>query len=340
MESFLKRETAEGVPNQSPPPYTTPGIPSESDDLLPRLAALVEQDRDTGAHSQREVDRLRNFLIYSLSIDYQRNTNAALCSEDRQHYLEMSKLLNDLRDAHDRTHLTAQERASLAPYFWLYLHEPCYALGIPVESAAIAILRFFRFQTSQGRYKGSVYGVLHNSGLNVLAAKLLVDRTVLIPTIVQPAALQSALIKGLQGYAQMYFLSLRGIEGSTASSNRIGGWNDFQSVSYTLTERGEAYQARRCETLDTARQCAFLSPAHWASKLKTIAQSFTQRQDVFPKGKAFSDINGTWKGPEPPPAGTPATSHLWQNPWAWATRMSTHLPDFFEHRAQKDRCDA
>ncbi|KAK5124776.1 hypothetical protein LTR85_001489 [Meristemomyces frigidus] len=251
------------LPAQSPPPYTAHADAFQPRQLLSDVQDIVRQERNPGDHEGGEAQRLRNFLRYTLSVDYyRRNTTASLSHTDWEHYAALNSNLNDLQDAHDRTHLSATERKDLAPYFWQFLHRPCSDLAIPVECAIAAVLRFFKFQDRGGHYKGSVYGILHTSGAKVLAQKL---------------------------------------------SNAI----------------------------IAASKCSSLSPKRWAQKVRVCVSDIKRRKDVFPNDKEFSDMNGTWGGPERVPDGTEPDSHLWQRPYGWLLRRSVHLADFFEHRPSK-----
>lgn len=305
-----------------------------------RLHTVVSKERTTSDTSRPEVERLRNFILYVLSIDYHRNTRVSLSCTDREHYAAMNNYLNDLEEAHDRTHLTSTERAALAPYFWQYLHEPCKALAIPVECATVAILRFFHYQDKGARYKGSVYGILHTAGPEVLAQKLWLDRNIVMPRIISCGHERMDMIRGLNGVARMYFQSIDGTEGSAMTGSHTGGWNETQTMSYTLNERGRSYEKCRNDVVATTAECISLSPKHWATRIKACITDITQRRDVFPKRKEFSDAQGTWRGPEPVPEGTAAECHLWQRPYKWLLRPSVHLPDFFEHRPSKGSCEA
>lgn len=309
---------------------------------MSKLQGVVSDETMVGTDAEDETERLRNFLIYTLALDYKRNKSAVLSSEDREHFTALSNLLNSLRTAHRNTHLHSTERQALAPYFWLYLHEPCKALAVPVECAAQAVLRFTKFQDYLGRYKGSTYGVLHSQGPDTLAYKLGMDRSVLIPRLVADPAVRRDMILGNISIGSMYFKELWAMEGSTMVSTRTqsNGWGEIQSIRYTLNERGEAYNSNRDQAKKTAEQGATLSPAHWASKIKTVTSELLKRLEHFPDGKDVADTSGTWKDAwQPEPPGTHQDSHLWQRPYGWLQKRSTHLTDFFEHRAFGGCCD-
>lgn len=324
---------------QSPPPYTANDDSSHPNDLLNRLRSAVRRERTASDAAILEAERLRNFLLFTLSLDYHRNTKISLSCSDREHYAALHSRLNDLYNAHDHTDLTSSERETLAPYFWMYLHEPCKVLAIPVECAVGVIVRFHKFQHFGGRYKGSVYGVLHTQGIQALAEKLYMDLTMIIPRVTGSKDLRKVMGSGLQAIARLFFESISGIESSTSAAETNGGWDAVQTFSYELTARGKSYEARRNDTLAVARQNT-LSLKHWAYKMKVCTSKILQRREVFPKGKAFSDASGTWKGSEPRPEGTAPDSHLWRRPYGWVPRTSVHIPDFFEHRPGKNCCDA
>lgn len=324
--------------SQAPPPYTPETKPVGTTTLVDRISSVVISERGTDNASDVETDRLRNFMTYTLAVDYNRNTKASLSATDREHYMSMYGLLGDLSRAHDQTDLTANERTTAAPYFWRYLHEPSTTLGIPVECAVAAIIRFCKYQNFCAIYKGAVHGILHTHGPRMLAQKLYLDRNVIIPSIISCPQLRRDMQNGLNGIARLYFVSIPGVEGSTMPSDCIGGWNEVQTMSYELNGRGLSYEEGRKAAV-AAANCSGLSPRHWAGKIKLCFAAMLDRHEVFPNGKAFNDINGTWRSPRRAPQGTSPSSHLWRWPYGWQFRASLHLPDFFEYRPMKDLCE-
>ncbi|EMC97714.1 hypothetical protein BAUCODRAFT_107453 [Baudoinia panamericana UAMH 10762] len=309
---------------QTPPPYGTTGQPDEAEQLLRRIEHNINEfDAGTFTDSAlKESRRLANLLTFMLAVDYQRNTKAALTAEDRDHYATISGCLDKLRTAHDHTLLTASERSTLAPFFWKYLHEPCQVLALPVECAIRAIQSFFKYTSYNGQYKGSVYGVLHDRGLDGLAYKLYMDRSVVIPrTICEPTS-QEDLLRGNAAVGSIYFTGISGIECSTSRSDSYSGWSVQYTISYTLNKRGTAYKVCRCGATTTVENSVGLSPSHWAHRIKALTNHLLMRKEISAHDKKMSDLR--------------------QWPLGWklltATR-STHLPDFFEQRARKDCCE-
>lgn len=151
-----------------------------SEAFFERAQAVVDDEMGNNADKDdAETKRLRNFLLYCLAVDYRVPIKLPLDLSDREHYLEMAFLLEDL-DSVRKAHLKAHERATLAPYFWKYSQAPCIRLGIPVDCAIAMVCRFYKHQNILGRYKGCAHGVLAYFGTERLAAKISMDRSILV----------------------------------------------------------------------------------------------------------------------------------------------------------------
>ncbi|OQN97876.1 hypothetical protein B0A48_16187 [Cryoendolithus antarcticus] len=130
---------------------TPPGPPSYATDdqnkLLDRLGSVMVNERSVSANADAaaEVERLRNLLLFCICIDYRCRHDLALSAADKQHFIEMSQALDILPSSN--TKMSYLDREELAPYFWMFLHEPCAALNISSSSLATS----FRMAPQQKR---------------------------------------------------------------------------------------------------------------------------------------------------------------------------------------------
>jgi hypothetical protein len=132
-------------------------------------------------------------LEFTLAVDYQGCTTASMSVADHEHFMYINKAMRELRSTlvlrpEDKTSCkqvipNPEERQVLAAYFWKYLFEPCKALSLPLDFVYESIRALNLYTDSRGRYKGSVFGLLQQFGVESLAAKLYRDRHVLIPLI-------------------------------------------------------------------------------------------------------------------------------------------------------------
>lgn len=319
-----------------PPPYAAKSTSIQEDfldHLTRRMVAVSEAEQS--AIRELETERLRNFLEFALSMDYQRNTNAALSASDRAHFSQLWSNLQDLRAAYDNTRPTPAENTTLASYFWRYLHQPCKELCIPVEYALIVIERFFKYLVFCGRYKGCVFGLLHNAGIESLAAKLYIDQEVIIPRVFGPGEQRQAVLRSLGSISTLYFERIYGMAASTMAADNKAGWEQLHSVEFTANERGLAYEARRKDADSHASTTSWLSPSHWAERVRVCMMQILSRHMEVQAGTRRKDAQGSWRGSHDEiPAGT-GRSHLWHVPVGWKCWFSLHLPDFFESRPIK-----
>ncbi|TKA79334.1 hypothetical protein B0A55_03465 [Friedmanniomyces simplex] len=247
--------------------------------MLSRLERTVEEATATSETAKREADRLRNFLLFALSVHYQRNRSAHLSSDDRKLYLGVRGALTDLRSAQER--LRPFECAKFASYLWHHLHEPCKALTIPIECAARTVLDFFTFQTLSGGYQGAPDGLLRTYGAGVLAQKQGRDAQLLLPQIVPRKALLAEIMGGLDVVADTYFACIPRIDSATGPScGNVAGWKVVQSVSYVLNEHGEACEAARFARMATVRQSrVFSHEQHWALRAMKCTDRILDRKE-------------------------------------------------------------
>lgn len=195
-----------------PPPYSQLNS-SSSDAFLTRMTDHLSQDQSSSATAAQdtEVARVRNFMIFMISIDYQCNTNAQLSATDREHFTTMHNQLRDLQKAHSCVTPTPSHRQILGSYFWRHLHDPCKALHLPVECVLNAMSNLTKFTDYKGWYKGSCFAILQSSGVAGLAEKLYMDRSIVIPRLVYDQTLRKDYLRCLDQVREFYFLSIDGI---------------------------------------------------------------------------------------------------------------------------------
>ena len=328
----------------SPPAYeqlTDSEAPSNVCDIfLDRIKDTVNAEYNDANNDSSETKRLRNFLLYCLAVDYRAPISLTISESDREHFRELSATIWDLQgiDSEHLVHLNGQDRRALAPYFWKYLHAPCTSLGIPVESAVQIVLRYSKFLTSTGLYKGCVHGLLHNYEPGYLARKLLLDRSVLIPHLVGPGATRSKLLDSLTEVAGFYFASIKGERSSIAEgSDPLIGFKEHVSTNYTMTERGRHYATYRDKTCHAAK--GWVGPILGAVRERLVSLARKKYQDIFPRSSKEGLCDCGCVGPDSASELPPWYSSFWTNPPSSRDLLSVDLPDFFKWRAGQGRCD-
>ena len=346
---------------QSPPPYTSTAIAnSDNRDVLGELHTAMDSERslgnlashELGQSGSRESSRLRNFILFTLSIDYHGAPYTKLSAVDRDHFLFLYHRLNDLYVTYDQTQLTAAERETLAPYFWAHLHEPCFILRIPVDYAVATILRFCKYMDLAGRYKGSIFGTLHTQGLATLAAKLHLDKTLIIPTLLRSEeSTRDKLLRQLDAVTQLYFVSVMGIEGATGAVFAAGHWYDDQEPLFIPNERGSQYERQRTKAISSAKSVSKeVATTTFQRVLKQVRSCSSERykacQQMATEVQActkrlFSRRDyGQRAYVQRHHPNTPDTGFQPPRPEGFVLNYGTHLPDFFEHRPAKGCSDA
>jgi hypothetical protein len=325
----------------APPAYEQlPNSEATSQIFLDTIQDTVSAEYNNPDNDSTETKRLRSFLLYCLAVDYRAPISLAISESDREHFRELSATIWDLQsvDSHTLFHLTKEDRRALAPYFWKYLHAPCTSLGIPVECAVQIIVRYSKFITLTGLYKGCVHGLLHNYPPYRLARKLLLDRSVLIPHLVGPGATRSKLMNSLTEVAGFYFTSIKGersriVEGSEPAM----GFKEHALTSYTLTERGRCYVANRDKTAHAAK--GWVAPILGAVRDHVFGLA-KKAQDIFPKSSKEGLCDGSCGCLDPAPGPPqPWENSLWNHPPRSRDLLSADLPDLFEWRSGAGRCD-
>jgi hypothetical protein len=342
--------------NNSPPLYSieTDQGPSqnpaaiEADALLDQLTKRVNEQHVLGEEYppevqtilDRETERIRNMLEFTLAIDYQGYASASMSAADREHFMHIGKALRQLSSTvvrrserpAEEVRPNPQERQVLAAYFWKYLFEPCKALSLPLDFVYGPINYLGRYADARGFYKGSVFGLAQQYGLENLAAKLYWDRHVLIPLIFTDYTARNRMLHGVDEIQNLYFLSIDGVESSTVSDANARNFMPIHSVKYEVNERGMAYACTRKTTIARARK--EMSTKHWMKAAGSCVDGVLARFKLVKDGKRKPDCRKpTWRGEntEPPHRRQYMDAAV---PSGWLRLSSYHVPDYCEFRDQ------
>jgi hypothetical protein len=343
---------------KTPPPYSNngqgpsqPPVAVEADTLLDRLTERVNEqhvlneDYPPGVQAilDRETERIRNLLEFTLAVDYQGYSAASISAADREHFMHINKASSQLHSTvvlqsnrpGDEVRPNPEERQVLAAYFWKYLFEPCKTLSLPLEFVYDSIANLSQYTDASGRYKGSVFGLLQQHGLERLAGKLYRDRQILIPLIFTTYTSRNRMLHAVDTIQELYFCSIDGVEGSTqprASAHARNGVKTVQSVKYEANERGTAYASTRKAAI--SRACKDLSTNYWTKAAGQCVESVLARFKLVKDGKRKPDYpHATWRGED-------TKSPLFKRPMdaitpaGWWRLCSYHVPDYCEFRDQ------
>lgn len=319
------------MPIHDPPPYDDV---EASFRLFGTIQTVLNSERGED-DDPKETESMRKFLLYCLSVDYRFVGHYELPASEREKYVELWDTMSKIRDAHNRTDITEYERCVLGPYLWKYLHKPCKRLSIPVECAVRATARLVKYSDGMNRYKGCLHGVLHNAGTERLANKLWQDRNILIPRLADSELERQGFTAALTTFARQYFVTIDGVN-SVISADRFGEWDHDSDVSYRLTARGLYYGLAQSSSMGAA--VGDYARGSWEI-LRSCVRDLGHRGGIFPEGKRAHDRRATWNGPGPLTSGNPTDAGLRSHLRGWFWYPECHLPDFFEHRPGKDRCD-
>jgi len=311
-----------------PPAYETL-TPAASHRLLRQARRTVTEEREINDCNLVEATRLRNFLVFCLCIDYRHAVPTVLTPEDSQHFFQLEKTLSYLDAAYDRTMLAGRNRVETASYLWRYIYQPCKILRIPAESAVRAILRFAQYQNTFAQYKSCAFGLMHYDGPLRLAEKLWLDINVMIPHLLPVKEDQNSMIRRVNAIACLYFTEIDGIEGSIAPAADNTEYRQVQSVTYSLTARGEAYVSARKTCISAAHLGTMLSPAHVARRLAVFVPDIRLGRDVFKSAKTGQNRGDLAK---------PMRKYM-PYPRLWLWNRTLHLPNLFEERQGKLNSD-
>jgi hypothetical protein len=341
--------------NEMPPPYSSVGqgpsehrAAAEAGALLDHLTERVNEqdvrreDYPPGVQAiiNRETERIRNMLEFTLAVDYQAYTTASLSANDREHFLHINKALRQLRSTvvlqsrrpGDEVRPNREERQVFAAYFWKYLFEPCRALSLPLDFVYNSIDALSKYLDSKGSYKGSVFGLLQQDGVERLAAKLYWDRHVMIPTVFTDYTSRNRMLHGVNAIEELYFRSISGVEGSTLSRTNGQGIKMVYNVSYEANERGIAYAASSKAAIAHAGK--ELSTKHWTKAVGQCVDSVLARFKLVKDGKLKPHYPwATWRGEDTilPIFRRPMDAVA---PVGWWRLCSYHAPDYCEFRDQ------
>jgi hypothetical protein len=343
----------------SPPPYSSAGQGSsrhpaaaiEADALLDQLTERVNQQHVLGedyppavqAIVDRETERIRNMLEFTLAVDYQGYSAAFMSAADREHFTHISKAMRQLgstvvqfskRPGQEVTP-NPEERQVLAAYFWKYVFEPCKILSLPLDTVCDSIVALSQYTDCKGRYKGSVFGVLQQHGMERLAAKLYRDRHILIPLIFTEYTPRNRMLHGVNTIQEMYFHSIDGVEGSTLPYPSVRNFQAIQSVKYEANQRGVAYASTRKAAI--ARACKELSTKYWTNAVGQCVDNVLARFKLVKDGKRKPDRpDMTWRGEgEAMMIPLRFRNHMDASiPDGWWRMCSHHVPDYCEFRDQ------
>lgn len=321
--------------NNAPPAYQPSDI--QALQLFNRLQDSLDTHGGGRINHSPEKERMHNFLLYCLAVDYQSTGDFALSAEDAQHYLHMHNLLRDLQRSHSQTTLYEEERRTLAPYFWKYLHEPCKNLSIPVESAGLAVTRFGKYRSIYNQYKGCAHGLLHTLGLRHLAQKILMDKNVLVLRLATSVYQRKDLIGSVNALSRVYFNSIEGVDSVVLPnvSDDDTFWDTNHSITYNLNKRGQKYQSTRAQAIDFTKRCSILGPDYLLNKALACLPRLRARRGGVP-----FDTYNPWRVRARVPADTTIPGSIYSEPF-WAWNKNFHLPDLFEYRpGGHNRCDA
>ncbi|KAK5746152.1 hypothetical protein LTR17_000886 [Elasticomyces elasticus] len=284
--------------DMAPPSYSSIDK-DEASSIIGRLENVVDATIDTDTDEVRNyiVKQLKNFLLFVLSVDYQCNTSTSLSYIDRQHFGNINHALLRLRTVGNHQPFAPEERAEWCAGFGTFLEEPCKALAIPTEHVAKTILDYFKYQNHTGAYQD----------------------------------MADELCDALDRVSNKYFQRVSAPESSIMANGKGKGCTVVQSVTYTLSERGEAYEAARTEV--KKRQQRGLSSKHWTKRIEMCIRGVISRKKLAP-GPLIDNPKSSWHGPSS--SDNDVSSHVWDRPPAWLCGSAVqepheaelHIPDF------------
>lgn len=349
-----------------PPAYDDEAQPSDAatHTVLESITAAINAECDNPNDDPVETARMRNFLLFCLAVDYRVPCAVQISAPNRDHFLRISGNIFTMHCVWPKHRLSAEDRTLLAPYFWKYLHSPCITLGIPVEAAVVAAHRFSKYLAQWGRYKGCIHGVLHNQGFKNLGRKLILDKNILIPRLLPNChdSLRIKLEKSLTEISNSYFAYIGDsltIDPNSGPANGVGaGFKNGQRAVYVLTERGRRYAANRDATLNVVKEqpgpvcdgifrrlrdvAKRIKAAGLPKNAELLRKSDPPRQALSVRALALGSqgcgnhCSGHMLGTD----GASKAKSMWDEPPRTRDHASSVLPDMFEHRRGKAKCDA
>ncbi|KJX94082.1 hypothetical protein TI39_contig4219g00005 [Zymoseptoria brevis] len=295
----------------NPPPYSNferePSALSDTAEEIALLDHLITRANDhftqgsdypAGARDvlDRETERVRNMLRFVLSVDYQRNGSTSISATDREHFVHLADALRLVKSFPKRTPRspkteTCSPRAqTLAAYFTKYLHEPCKALQLPLDSVYTSIMFLGRYTDQGGRYKGALMGHFYDYGIDALATKFYMDRSILVPRLFTDLATQTDMLDAIKRAEVQIFDNISGMESSTMI-DADGKFVMMHSVTYEATELGRKMADTRKTVI--ARVCQDLTIQHW---IKAAGKPLARiREALKSLGIGEKKPEGFWK---------------------------------------------
>ncbi|KAF7196003.1 hypothetical protein HII31_02629 [Pseudocercospora fuligena] len=151
------------------------------------------ENYDHATANAKDIERLRNFIQYVLTIDYDVETATSdLPPADRQYFLQLGRQLLNLSGESTRE----QQRLKLA----------CEKLKLPAHTVMSMIKRFRgHAESSQGVFDQDLLEYGKGEGDAVLATRLCLDKYVLVPKVVTRKKDRKALWRGNKGVWEASF---------------------------------------------------------------------------------------------------------------------------------------
>ena len=175
-------------PAYPPPSLMKPTMEvSDGDSLLPpySIRPPTALDQDTvSSFPQKNAERLRNFLLHCLSVDYEIESVTELTAEDTRLFLRLSQYncWPEMDPTLAATSMINSESCQeIQALMDVFIHEPTKKLGLPIEPI-IRTIQNFRHCLSWSRQYNGVWGFFLPD-LEECARKLLLDREIMINAI-------------------------------------------------------------------------------------------------------------------------------------------------------------
>lgn len=181
-----------------PPPYTTID--------LQRYHNVLDE-----SSSDLVTDRLRRLITFSLSADYQLTPIENLPRSDWTHWIRLRKVLLHIEKGNSRRKdsFSVKTRVLWLEYLHVHIRRPADTLQVPSLVVKTMILLLPLRYTSDGQ-PSTFLRRYSFRGPDVLAAKVAIDRDVVIDAAVCCDLKRKELKDMLQKAQELYFLSLDG----------------------------------------------------------------------------------------------------------------------------------
>lgn len=233
------------APYNNSPAYDDLPAPSQQDELdfVEHVASIHRSQFSPATRYLRspvapaEAARLQNFMRFVLSVDYQVDCPTTLTAADRTHFANLHSIIHDNFSTCKDVVKTTADLEAIAPYLWVHLEEPCDILEIPAAQVILFIKRFFRYQTWSRGYYGCITDITRRSFMGFLAAKLVVDREIIIPSVIENKDLRNEFLRAVEQTSNFYFRSLKGIETNVLrATESLPTWKQHLPVVYQVNE--------------------------------------------------------------------------------------------------------